>query len=305
MHTDLSLPGVCDVELLRGPDADPEAPPDLLVEVPHGATRRAHYDALASQMRSPLPADLHAFFHVNTDVGAWAWGRRVAERLIAADPRRAALVIRCLVPRTLIDCNRVPEAGGGDLREGAVTPGLAPYVSHPDDIALLRDLHRRYVARVADALDEVCGAGGLALLPHTYAPRSVGIAQIDAQIVENLRAAWAPGVAETWPLRAPVDLITRTEDGTCSAPEGAEAALVAALEAAGYATEVGGTYFLHPSTLAAAWAARHPGRVVCAEVRRDLLVTAWDPFVEMAVDPAKVDRVAAAFADALEPFLRA
>src|SRR5690606_25173904 len=156
---------------------------------------------------------------------------------------------------------------------------------------------------VSDALDAVCGRGGLALLAHTYAPRSVGIERVDAQIVDNLRAAWADGVAETWPLRAPIDLITRTEEGVSRAPAGAESALVEALERAGFATEVGGTYFLHPRTLAFTWAERFPGRVVCAEVRRDLLVQAWEPFEAMTVDPAKVDRVSAAFAEALDRYV--
>ena len=68
--------GVVDVEIVRGARARPDAPPDLLVEVPHGADRRAHYDALRARLRGDLPADLHAFFHVNTDVGAWQLGRR-------------------------------------------------------------------------------------------------------------------------------------------------------------------------------------------------------------------------------------
>ena len=31
-------------------------------------------------MRGDLPADLHAFTHVNTDVGAWQLGRRGSRR---------------------------------------------------------------------------------------------------------------------------------------------------------------------------------------------------------------------------------
>src|SRR5690606_36693325 len=70
-----SIEGVVTVELLRGAEAPPAAVPDLLVEVPHGADLRAHYDALRARLVGELPADLHCFFHINTDVGAWAYGR--------------------------------------------------------------------------------------------------------------------------------------------------------------------------------------------------------------------------------------
>ena len=43
-----SLPGVCEARLFRGAAAPAGAPPDLLVEVPHGATRAAHFEARRS-----------------------------------------------------------------------------------------------------------------------------------------------------------------------------------------------------------------------------------------------------------------
>ena len=58
-------------------------------------------------------------------------------------------------------------------------------------------------------------------------------------------------------------------------------------------------YGLHPSTAAAALAARFPGTTLCFEVRRDLLVRRFTPFLEMATDPDAVDRLAAPFAAAL------
>jgi hypothetical protein len=42
----------------------------VLLEVPHGATRRAELDGLAALLRGQLPRGLDAFFHVNTDEGA-------------------------------------------------------------------------------------------------------------------------------------------------------------------------------------------------------------------------------------------
>jgi hypothetical protein len=59
------------------------------------------------------------------------------------------------------------------------------------------------------------------------------------------------------------------------------------------------SYHLHPSTLGAAWASRFPGRVLCPEVRRDLLVDDFVPFTELAPAAHRVDPIAAAFARAL------
>ena len=61
-----SVPGVC--EVLRW--GSPDEPASLLVEVPHGATERRHYDALANRLEGTLPSRLEQFFHVNTDFGA-------------------------------------------------------------------------------------------------------------------------------------------------------------------------------------------------------------------------------------------
>src|SRR5262245_44400562 len=105
-----SLEGVADVERIDGRDADPAATPCLLVEVPHGAETRAEYDALRGRLVGDLPADLHVFYHVNTDVGAYGYGRRAAERVIAAVPSRSALIVRARIPRTFIDVNRIESA---------------------------------------------------------------------------------------------------------------------------------------------------------------------------------------------------
>ena len=47
-----------------------------------------------SLLQGAYDDDLVDFFHVNTDVGAWDYGRRVAERVIAARGDRSALVVR-------------------------------------------------------------------------------------------------------------------------------------------------------------------------------------------------------------------
>ena len=295
-----TVPHVLEVEVLRGAAASADAVPDLLVEVPHGADRRAHYDALRARLVGDLPDELEIFFHVNTDVGAHQLGRRVAELVLARDPTRAALVLRSLIPRTFIDCNRLASLGEtGDLRASGMTAGLAPYIRHPEDIALLVDLHGRYVAAAERAYEEVCGGGGLAFNPHTYGPRTLDVSHVDDDIVSELRRAHEPAVYDASPVRPEIDLITRTADGTLYAPEGAAEALIDALGGAGFGVVEGDTYVLHPATQGYRFATAWPGRVLCLEVRRDLLVQEWLPFSEQVVDPHKVERVAAPLARVL------
>jgi hypothetical protein len=298
-----SIEGVAHVERLDGAKASRSSAPALLVEVPHGADRRAHYDALRSRLVGDLPADLHVFFHVNTDVGAWDYGRRVAERVIERLPDRSALLVRCLVPRTFVDTNRLEDATD-DLAKGGMTAGVAPYVKDPRDVALLLGLHRAYVRLIERAYEVVCGAGGVALSPHTYGPRTMGIAKIDETIVDELRRAHEPEQWAKWPLRPEIDLITRTAEGVRYAPEGATERLIEAYRGIGLEVVDGGTYTLHPATQGYRFATRHPGRVLCLEVRRDLLVPApYTPFEEMIALPASVDRIAAPLADAIADVL--
>jgi hypothetical protein len=298
-----SIPDVVDVEVLRGAAAGTDDTPALLVEVPHGADLRAHYNRLRSRLVGDLPDELHAYFHINTDVGAWAIGRRVAERLVALAPSRSAVVVRSLIPRTFIDCNRPATKAGGDLTKGGLSAGIPPYVRDERDLALLTDLHRQYVDVAGAAFSAVCGGGGLALVPHTYGPRSLGIKAIDDDIVKNLKAACAPGVLETWPLRAGVDLLTRDGQKTELSPPGMEARLLADFSAAGFVTKANDTYYVHESSLAWTWSTTYPGQLVCLEVRRDLLVPEWLPFEETIADAGKVERVADVLVSALHDAL--
>ncbi|MBI2892918.1 MAG: hypothetical protein HYY06_05150 [Deltaproteobacteria bacterium] len=299
-----SIEGVVDVERIDGAAADPATPPALLVEIPHGADRRAHYDALRGRLVGDLPKDLNVFFHANTDVGAWNYGRRAAEMVVAAAPERSALVVRCLVPRTFIDTNRLEDATE-DLAKSGLTAGIAPYVRHPADRALLLELHRAYVGVVERAVDLVCGNGGFGLCPHTYGPRTMGIAKIDDAIVEELRRAHEPEAWAGWPLRPEIDFITKDPDGAARAPEQIVRQLLAAYRALGLETAECATYTMHPSTQGARWAARYPDRFLCLEVRRDLLVETYTPFEEMRVRPDAVDRIATPLATAIDGWLRA
>ena len=287
-----------DIEEISGTAADPDSPFELLVEVPHGADRRAHYDALRSQLVGTFPDELEIFFHVNTDVGAWHLGRAIAAQVVAARPSARALVVRSLIPRTFVDCNRVIEAmPRRSLAQGGMTPGLPPYVKHPSDRALLIDLHTQYVSAAQSAFAAVCGAGGLALIPHTYGPRTLPIEAVDENIVANLRRAHEPEILATAPWRPKVDLITRTKAGEDLAPEGAWNAVREGLAALDIEAKNSETYFLHPATQGHRFTVDWPGQVLGFEVRRDLLVEAWTPFEEQVVDEARVEPIADVFAD--------
>lgn len=272
-------------------------PADVLLEVPHGATARADFATLAGRLAGPLPPRLEAFFHVNTDEGAPELAHEVAHRLAVAG--RRVLVVRCRIPRTLIDVNRELDGDGAGM-----TAGLPPYVRDPRDRALLADLHRRYTVAAEAAYAEVCGAGGLALALHTYAPRSVGV-EVGDDVVGDLRRAYRAPVYAGWPERPPVDLITTTPDGDRLAPEGLVAALGDELARIGVPAAENASYLLHPSTMGHRHARRWPGRVLCLEVRRDLVGAPWRPFVESRIGPRKVGRIAAALARALERALDA
>lgn len=297
-----SLEGIADVERVDGAEARPDAPFDLLVEVPHGADRRAHYDAARARLIGALPEDLHEFFHANTDTGAWDYGRQVAVRLVALDPTRRALVVRCLVPRTFVDTNRLPDATD-QLASGGLTAGIPSYVHDPGDRARLLAMHRAYLELVEGAYALVCGGGGFALLPHTYGPRTMGIARVDDEIVGALRAAWAPEAWESWPLRPEIDLITRDPEGALFADAAVVEEVLDAYVSLGYQARACETYTLHPSTQGARWAARYPGQTLSLEVRRDLLVESFHLLRELTVDPDRVARVAEPLAVAVRRWL--
>ncbi len=293
-----SIADVVDVTVHRGPEARADAPPRILIDIPHGATRTADFTRLAAMLESPLPDDLIAFFHVNTDAGAPELAEALAAAAVEHDPTISVGILRCLIPRTFIDCNRVidlnpegPAAGKG------MTPGLMPWITSPHDKALLLARYEAYKGAVERAAATLPDDGFMVLL-HTYAPRTVGV-DVDHDIVKNLRAAYVPEVFATWPLRPPVDLIARTPEGARVIPDALFDALTRELSPLGMAPTDSASYHLHPSTLGAAWAARFPGRVLCPEVRRDLLVDAFEPFTELAPVAHRTGPIGAAFARAL------
>lgn len=294
-----SVPGIAAVELLRGVAAVPHAAPDLLLEVAHGATRAEHYAALRAKLSGNYPEELREFFFVNTDVGAPELARAVASRVVAMQPRRSVMVVQCLLPRTFIDCNRRIDAATQPAASapGAMTPGLPPWVQDERDRRLLLQHYQSYRELVTAAFAGLAPSG-LGLFVHTYAPRSIDVA-VDADVVRSLRAAYAADRVGTWPLRAAVDLITHDPDGRELAHAGLARSAEREFLGAGFDVITNGAYSLHPVTLAHAFATQYAGRTLCLEVRRDLLVPEFVPFVPLEVAPAKVQRAALPLANAV------
>jgi hypothetical protein len=287
-------------ERVSGTQASADAPIDVLFEVPHGATRSVDFTGYAERLTSALPDGLIEFFHVNTDTGAPELAVAVARHFVAQAPTRTAAIVRSRIPRTFIDCNRRMDASPEDFAAGKVTPGLMPWITSPEDRALLRAAYDGYLDAVTAATEQLAADGAMLLL-HTYAPRSVDVA-VGPDIVADLRAAYRPEVEPTWPLRPAIDVIGRDLEGTDHAPAAVVAALRAHLEPLGVEVAQSATYPMHPSTLAWDHVLARPGRVLCLEVRRDLVVAVFDPFVEKRVDAAKLERLAIPIAAALHRF---
>lgn len=294
-----SVPEILDVERF----GRSEGPVDLVIEVPHGAEPE-DYEALATELEGPHPEGLIEFFHVNTDIGASALARALAARL-TAEHDAAVSLLRCRVPRTFVDTNRRldprPEGPVPSALGGRVTPGMMPWVTSPADERLLVERHARYLAEVEVVLSAMPRAA--LLLLHSYAPRSVDV-EVTESIVTDLRAAYRPETVETWPLRPALDVIHRLPEGNSLAPPGFVDGMQQAFEGV---EEVGDnlTYPLHPVTVAHAHATRWPGRVMCVEVRRDLLADPFVPLQPCTIGASKVARLADPFARALSAVLPA
>jgi hypothetical protein len=176
---------------------------------------------------------------------------------------------------------------------------MPPYITTERDAELLRRLHGAYVEQATRAFAEVCGNGGLAIILHSYAPRSVGIAKVDDRIVENLKQAYEPDRYRDWPVRPDVDLITETTDADCLAPRNLARGLRAQFEARGFEVGENDTYRLHPGTLGYVHSAEYRGRVLCVELNRECLAEPFTPFQQMRIGESKVRRMAASLAQAL------
>lgn len=287
-----------------GPHPLTTSAPDLLIEIPHGATRLADFEALRRELVGSFPADLEAFFCVNTDVGAPELAFASALELTAARPELCVEILRCRIPRTFIDCNRVIErtAMARASAAGEMTPGLHEWITHPADRARLLERYFAYRTAAEQAYERVMANGGRALMLHSYAPRSIDV-PVDSRIVERLREEYRPERIAHWPLRPAIDLIDRDPQGALLADEAIAGRVEREAAAAGWDCTRSRAYALHPVSLAHHFAARFPGRTLCLEVRRDLLVEEFRPFDEMRADPARIQAAARLLSSALSEAL--
>ncbi len=314
-----SMEHVCEVGVIASPGADASAAPDLLFEVPHGATRRSHYDAIRRQLEGDLPEDLADFFFVNTDVGATEVARRVAELVagpdtasslcdfLSPDLRREVarrlplrvLVLRCLIPRTFIDTNRIAGAGSKTSGKAGLSPALPEYIRKKEDAERLLALYAQYHAVAEKAYELVCGSGGLAVTPHTYAPKAVSIESFDEGIGSALRQAYEPERYEQWDRRPAVDILSEGGDGVKLAPPRLVEAIRSNYAKIGIRATENVSYRLHPATMGYRYSVRYPGQVLCLEIARDLLAEPFAPFEEMRIGEHKVATMSAPIAAAL------
>ena len=297
-----SVTGVCNTGVVSGAQADPQTAPDLLIEVPHGATRLLHYESLRGLLMGNYPEDLIKFFYVNTDVGAPETAVAVARGLLASQPELKIRVLRSLVPRTFIDCNRTPGTSKGGAK---VTPLVPHFVTDPRDIDTITAYYQSYVAQAERAYAEVCGTGGRALILHTYAPRSVDLDSVDGNIVEQLTEAWLPKNRRKWTKRPDVDLITTTPEGELLASPDLVEEVRRRYKSIKIDVAENATYHLHPDTLGLRWSQEYPRRVLCVELNRQRLVRKWTPLEPLEVMPRRVEKMTrpliAAVAELLQP----
>jgi len=290
-----SIEGACEVSWVRGPGAGPDAPPDLFIEIAHGAVRAAEFEAAAARLSPGLPADLRDFFFVNTDAGAPEYARAAAEAFVAAPgPPRSVLLVRSLIPRTFLDCNRIldPSTGSG------LTAAFPDYITGEADRRTLLGFYEPYQKTVSAGVSAACGGGGLALMLHTYAPRAIAVDRVDEGIGAALRRAYAPERYERWERRPDADLITSDPTGKRLASEPVASALRRRFAEIGITATENVSYPLHPETTAWRHASAWPGRTLCLEVNRELLADPFTPFTEMRISAEKARRIGEAVAAA-------
>lgn len=269
----------------------------LLIELPHGATKSADFLWLQAKLQGEYPEGLIDFFHVNTDVGSPELAFAIGKEL---QGKYEVHVLQAHIPRTFIDCNRVV-GEGVEYKAGGVTPATPPYVVDLQDLATLHRAYDEYQQKAKGLYAQICGTDqGLALMLHTYAPRTVPITTIDHAIVEQLHDFYDTEKIQNCKLRPEVDVIHRTPDGEELSDLSWRQRVADEFSNVGIEVANGTSYPLHPVTMAYHYAKAYPHKTLCLEIRRDLVVENWEPFVEMKISEEKAKTIAACVARSLE-----
>ena len=296
MEKPQSVENIVEVFEVAGRTSVSHQPPDLLIEIPHGATLRKHFEELQIHISSKVPSKLIEFFFVNTDVGTPELAKFTAEILSRIHRSYKILIVRSLIPRTFVDCNRVLGLSEEEAVSAGITVGLPVYITEEQDKEFLLERYGRYQQEVEKAYQLVCGSGGLALMLHSYAPKKVGIVAVKEDIVERLHEVYSPDQYETWPVRPQVDFIHQTPTGERLDHVELRKNMASHLETAGLCVAQGESYRLHPATTAYGWSKKYPSKTVCVEFRRDILMERFEPFSEMNVDVEQLGKIATAMA---------
>lgn len=309
-----SIPQVCEVWTVSGPEAEEDAIADVFCDLPHGATRLEHL-AHAKTLTAVYPDDRYdKLFLANTDQGAPEYAlcfarmicdpdglealpglsARAREQVRARVAAMKVVLIRCLIPRTIADVNRVwdPDL---DFQRDNLTGVLAPFVTDPVEVAVLLERYDAYQAVTGAAYAQVCGAGGHAFNLHTYAPITVSIIKGEP-ILDTLERAYQPTNYASYPRRPEVELITATPEGEYLANPALAAAITAQYRRIGVDVHENEPFNLHPATTGTAHCRTYPGQVLVLELSRARLATRFDPFIEMDISPDKTREMSAPLA---------
>lgn len=284
-----SIKDVCDVSLVAHPEADPHSPPDVFIELPHGATEQGHLDVAKAWTRQ-YPGPRHdLFFYANTDQGspefAAYFAARITDPSLGLKPMKV-LILRALLPRTILDPNRI-WAADDDAEAAGLTRGVPNWLTHPEDLAQLRRRYNQYQEQAGRGYASVCGNGGWAFNLHTYGPISVN-PEPHEYVVDALERAYHPNTIANYSRRPTIQLITTPPDGANLSDPKLVAAIHNQYDRAGIDISENDPFSLHPATTAHHHAQTWRGRVLTIEISREALAEPFDIFTLMTISPEKV-----------------
>ena len=318
-----SVEGICDVFRFTSgaPLSDPPVP--LFIELPHGATELKHLHDLKPRVRQYTDDRYDDFFMVNTDQGSPEYAfylagaltdptlvDRLGDRLNAAQRSRLReiqhrldiVVLRSLLPRTIVDVNRQWVIDESVRKAANLTGTTASFIDDEADLTMLHELYDAYQQQARRGYAFACENGGFAFNLHTYAPISVSLVEGE-YIVDTLHRAYRPEQFATYAYRPAVELITTPPDGSILAPPRLVEWVLAAYRAQDIEITCDDPYPLHPAATGYHHCERYPHRILSMEIRRDLLAESFEPFAIWPVSPTKLAHMTDPLVEGVAGFL--